>query len=92
MGDLQGRVADFARLLTKNCAQKSFLRCQLGLTLGSDFSYKDVAGTDLSPDPDYAPFVEIGKDLLGEVRNVSGDLLSPELCVPGIDLVLLNMD
>ena len=51
-----------------------------------------VAGADLGPDADDAPLVEVGEDLLGQVRDVPGDLLGAELGVAGVDLVLLDVD
>jgi hypothetical protein len=36
--------------------------------------------------------VEVGQHLLGDVRDVPGDLLGPELGVAGVDLVLLDVD
>src|SRR3712207_8397944 len=35
---------------------------------------------------------EVGQDLLGDVRDVPGDLLGAQLGVAGVDLVLLDVD
>ena len=43
-GTLQGGVADFAGLLTEDCAQQALLRGQLRLALGGDLADEDVSG------------------------------------------------
>src|SRR5208283_54000 len=90
--DLQAGVPDLARLLAEDRAQQPLLRGQLGLALGSDLADQDVAVDDLGADPDDAALVQVGQDLVGDVRDVPGDLLGPELGVPGVDLVLLDVD
>ena len=51
-----------------------------------------VAGADLGADADDAALVEVLQDVLGDVRDVAGDLLGTELGVAGVDLVLLDVD
>src|SRR4051812_41487811 len=89
---LQRRVADLARLLTEDGAEQPLLRRQLGLALGRDLADEDVARNDLGTDADDAALVEVGEDLLGDVRDVPGDLLGAQLGVAGVDLVLLDVD
>src|SRR3954449_12935026 len=89
---LQRRVADLARLLTEDRAEQPLLRRQLGLALGRDLADQDVAWHDLGADADDSAFVEVGEDLLGDVRDVPGDLLGAQLGVTGVDLVLLDVD
>ena len=89
---LQRGVPHLAGLLTEDRAQQPLLRGQLGLALGRDLADQDVAGGDLGPDPDDAPLVQVGQHLLADVRDVAGDLLGTELGVPGVDLVLLDVD
>ena len=91
-GTLRRGVADLAGLLTEDRAQQPLLRGQLGLALGRDLADQDVAGDDLGADADDAALVEVGEDLLADVRDVAGDLLGAELGVPGVDLVLLDVD
>ena len=91
-GTLRRRVADLARLLTEDGAQQALLRRQLGLALGRDLADEQVAVADLGADADDAALVEVGQDLLGDVRDVPGDLLRAELGVAGVDLVLLDVD
>ena len=89
---LQRGVANLARLLTEDRAEQPLLRGQLGLALGRDLADQDVAGHDLGTDADDAALVEVREDLLGDVRDVPGDLLGAELGVAGVDLVLLDVD
>src|SRR6187200_2701155 len=53
--------------------------------------------TSTSPGPtsapmDDPPLVEVLQDLLGEVRDVPGDLLGAQLGVAGVDLVAVDVD
>jgi hypothetical protein len=67
-------------------------RGQLGLALGRDLADEHVAIANLGADADDAALVEVGQDLLGDVRDVPGDLLGAQLGVAGVDLVLLDVD
>src|SRR5690606_33497842 len=89
---LQRGVTDLTGLLAEDRAQQALLGGQLGLTLGRDLADEDVTGDDLGTDADDAALVEVGEDLLGDVRDVPGDLLGAQLGVPGVDLVLLDVD
>ena len=60
----------------------------LGVTLPTRMS----PGLDLGADAHDAAVVEVGEDLVGQVGDVPGDLLGPELGVAGVDLVLLDVD
>src|SRR6478752_5853074 len=92
VGDLQRGVAHLTGLLTEDRPQQPLLGGQLGLALGGDLADEDVAGVDLGADADDAALVEVGEDLLGDVRDVPGDLLGAELGVAGVDLELLDVD
>ena len=92
VGHLQRGVAHLAGLLTEDGAQQALLGGELGLALGRDLADEHVAGADLGADADDAALVEVGEDLLGEVRDVPGDLLGAELGVAGVDLVLVDVD
>ena len=59
---------------------------------GRDLADQDVAVLHLGADADDAALVEVGQHVLGDVRDVPGDLLRPELGVAGVDLVLLDVD
>ena len=92
VGHLERGVADLAGLLTEDGPQQALLGGELGLALGRDLADEHVAGADLGADADDAALVEVGEDLLGEVRDVPGDLLGAELGVAGVDLVLVDVD
>src|SRR3989304_3599596 len=87
-----GGAPALAALLAEDRPQQPLLGGQLGLALGRDLADQDVAGDDLGTDADDAALVEVGEDLLGDVRDVPGDLLGTELGVAGVDLVLLDVD
>ena len=89
---LQRSVAHLASLLTEDRAQQPLLRGQLGLALRGDLADQDVAVTDLGADADDAALVEIGQHLIGDVRDVPGDLLGAQLGVASVDLVLLDVN
>src|SRR3954447_26160278 len=89
---LQRGVADLARLLTEDRAEQALLGGQLRLALGRDLADQHVAVGHLGTDADDAALVEVGEDLLGDVRDVPGDLLGAQLRVAGVDLVLLDVD
>ena len=85
-------VLHLARLLAEDRAQQALLRRQLGLALGRDLADEDVAGADLGADVDDPLLVEVLEGLLADVRDVARDLLGAQLGVPGLDLVLLDVD
>ena len=89
---LQRGVAHLAGLLAEDRAQQPLLRGQLGLALRRDLADEHVAGHDVGADAHDAALVEVGEDLLGDVRDVPGDLLGAQLGVAGVDLVLLDVD
>ena len=91
-GTLRRGVAHLAGLLTEDGPQQALLGGELGLALGRDLADEHVAGADLGADADDAALVEVREDLLGEVRDVPGDLLGAELGVAGVDLVLVDVD
>ena len=59
---------------------------------GRDLADQDVAGYDLGADADDPALVEVGQHLLADVGDVAGDLLGTQLRVPGVHLVLLDVD
>src|SRR4051812_2541821 len=90
--DLERGVAHLARLLAEDRAEQALLGGELGLALRRDLADEDVAGDDLGADADDAALVEVGEDLLADVRDVAGDLFGAQLGVAGVDLVLLDVD
>jgi hypothetical protein len=90
--DLQRGVTHLAGLLAEDGPQEALLRGELGLALGRDLADQHVAGADLGSDPHDAEVIEVGEDVVGEVRDVPGDLLGAQLGVAGVDLVLVDVD
>src|SRR5689334_12103953 len=85
-------VSRTSRAFSPKIARSSRSWGQLGLALGRDLAHQDVPGDDLGADPDDAAIVEVGEDLVGDVRDVPGDLLGTQLGVARVDLVLLDVD
>src|SRR5918994_1832 len=79
VGNLEGGVTDLARLLTEDRAEQALLGGELGLALRRHLADEEVAVADLRPDPDDAALVEVGENLVRDVRDVPGDLLGAEL-------------
>ena len=90
--DLERGVTHLARLLAEDRPEQALLRRELGLALRGDLADQVVAGVHLGADPHDPSLVEVLQDLLGDVRDVPGDLLGAELGVAGVDLVLLDVD
>ena len=91
-GHAQAGVAHLAGLLTEDGAQQALLGRELGLALRRDLADQDVALLDLGADVDDAALVEVLQRLVGDVRDVAGDLLGTELGLARLDLVLLDVD
>ena len=77
---------------TEDGAQQALLGSQSALALRRDLADQDVARADLGADTDDAVLVEVGKHVLGEVRDLAGDLLGAKLGVASIDLVTGDVD
>ena len=92
VGDLQRGVPDFPGLLTEDSPQQPLLGGEVGLALGGDLAHQDVAGADLGADADDAVLVQVLQGVLAHVGDIPGDLLGAQLGIPGVDLVLLNVD
>ena len=92
VGHLERGVAHLSGLFSEYGPQQALFWRQFGLALGRYLADQHVARPDLSADADDAPLVEVLQDLFGEVGDVTGDLFRPELGVPGVDLVLLDVD
>src|SRR3546814_14617172 len=60
--------------------------------LGRDLAHQDVAGAHFGADVDHAGLVEAVQRLFGDVRDVGGDLLRPELGVARLDGEFLAVD
>ncbi len=92
VGHLERGVPHFTCLFPEYGPQQALFGGELGLALGRDLAYQHVSRPHLGTDADDAPLVEVLQDLFGQVGDVTGDLLGAQLGVPGVDLVLLDMD
>ncbi len=88
----QRDVAHLLGLLAENRDDQLLFRGHLRLTLGRDLADQDVLGADHRADLDDPLLVELVAQLLGDVGDVGGDLLGPELGLARLDLVLLDVD
>ena len=86
------RVADVRSLLAEDGAEQLLLRGHRAFALRRDLAAQDVARLDLGADVDDAGLVEVAKRFLADVRNVTSDVLGPELGVAGHDLEFLDVD
>ena len=92
MGHLERGVANLAGLLTEDRAEQALLRGQLSLTLGGYLADEDVTSDNIGTDANNSALVQISQNLLGDVRDVPGDLLRSELGIASINLMLLDVD
>ena len=92
VGDPHRGVPDLPGLLAKDGPQQFFLGGLVGLTLGGDLTHKDISGHDLGADPYDPRLVEVLEGILADVGDVAGYLLRPQLGIPGLYLVLLDMN
>ena len=83
VGNLERGVADLTRLLLEDGADQFLFGGKLGLALGGDLAYQQIAGVDLGADADDAVFVEVGQRLFAAVGDITGDLLVAQLGASG---------
>ncbi len=92
VGNLEGRVANLARLLVEDCTEQALFSAELRLTLRGNFSDQDVTGANLSTDADDAALIQVGKKLRTNVGEVSSDFFLTELGIAGVNLILLDVN
>ena len=90
-GNAQGVVAHIAGLLTEDRAQQLLFRRLVGFALRRHLAHQDVAALHVGAHADDAHLIEVAQALLGNVRDLAGDLLRTELGLTGFDLVLLDV-
>ena len=88
----QGVIANVAGFFAKDGAEQFLFRRLIGFTLWGDLAHQDVAAFNESTDPDDAHFVEVAQTFLGNIRDLSCDLLRTKLGLPGLNLVLLDVN
>ncbi len=77
----QRAVLNVRSLLAEDRAQQLLFRGQLAFALRGDLADHDVAGADFRTDVHHAALVQAVQRLLGDVRDVGGDFLRPQLGV-----------
>ena len=92
VGQAQRRVFDLARFLAEDGPKQFLFRRQFGLTLGRNLADQDVARRHFGADADDALFVQILERVFAHVGDVTRDLFRTKLGLPGIHLVLLDVD
>ena len=92
VGYFKGSIAHLSRLLSEDCAQKSFLGGKLGFALGRNFTDKNITGLNLRAYSYNTVRIQIFKRVLGNVGNIPRNLLRAELGISRLGFVLLDMD
>ena len=88
----QAGVLHIGGLLAEDRTQQLLFRGELGLALGRDLAHQRVAGRDFGTDVDDAGLVQTGQLALGQVGDVAGDFLGPQLGVTRQNRQLLDVD
>ncbi len=92
MRNAQRSVTYIPRLFAEYGAEQALLGSKLCLALGGNLADKDISGTNLRAGSDDAALVQLGKSVLADVGDVTGDFLRPQLGVTSLKLMLLDVD
>ena len=92
MGHFQGGVPDLSGLFAKDGPEQALLRGEVGLPLGGHLAHQDVPRVDLRAHSDNAPLIQVFQGVVAHVGDVTGNLFRPQLGVPGLGLILLNVN
>jgi len=63
-----------------------------GLSLGRHLAHQNIACAHFRADSDNSPVVQILQSIIAHAGHIPGDLLGPQLGIPGFCLVFFNMD
>ena len=88
----QRNVAGLLGLLAENRDNQSLFGGQLALALRRNLADEDIVRPHFGADANDAVAVQVLQDVLADVRNVARDLFRPELGIPGLGLVFLDVD
>ena len=92
MRNFKGSIADFSCFLTENSTQKTFFCGQFCLALRSNFTDKNITGTNFCTDTDDTTFIQIFQSIITDTRNISCNLFRSELCISGFCFIFFNMN
>ena len=85
-------ISNLTCFLTEDCTKQSLLGCQLCLSLRSNFTNKNISGTDLSTDADNSSVIQILKCIITDTRDITSDFLWSKLGVTGFSFIFFNMN
>ncbi len=85
-------VSYLSCLFTEDRAEESFLSCQLGFALWCDLADQNIARSYLCAYSYDTVLVEVFQSVLGNVGDISCDLLCAELGITALQLVFLDMN
>ena len=88
----QGRIPHLSGLLAEDGPQQPLLCGKLGLSLGRHLAHQNIACAHFRADSDNSPVVQILQSIIAHAGHIPGDLLGPQLGIPGFCLVFFNMD
>ena len=90
--NFKGSITNFSCFLTKDCTQKTFFCCQLCFSLRSNFTNKNIAGTNLCTDTDNTTLIQIFQCVITDTRNISCDLFRSKFCITCFCFIFFNMN
>ena len=92
MRNLEAGVSNFASFLTEDRTQEPLFWGEFGFTFWCDLSDEDITRANFGTDADNSTIIEVGEDVVGEIRDVTRDLFWSELGVTSVDLVDVNVN
>ena len=88
----QRSITYFTCFLTKDCTKKSLFCRKLCLSLRSNFTNKDIAGTYFSTDADNTTLIQIFQCIVAHARNITCDLFRSQFGITGFAFIFFNMN
>ena len=85
-------IANLSCLFAEDGAEESFLCGKLGFAFRSNFTYKNISGTNLCAHADNSAFVKLAKGIVTHIGYVAGDFFRAEFRVARFKLIFFNMN
>ena len=92
MRNLEGSITNFSCFLTENCTQKTFFCSQFCFSLRSNFTDKNITGTNFCTDTDDTTFIQIFQSIITDTRNIFCDLFRSQLGISGLCFIFFDMN
>ena len=89
---LKGSITYFSSLLTEDCTEKSLLCSELSLSLRSNLTNENIAGTNLGTNADDSTLIKVLQSVLTYTRNIGCDLFRSKLGITCFTLIFLNVN